>query len=369
MRNTSSHLLLVTAVAAGLIGGCSELHGQSRASSAPCTSATAACTDWITVAEGGPRLRIFRTFSLDKRNESITRALIMVHGAGRDADNYFRHTLAAGFLANALSNTIIISPRFASNNGGCRDTLAAGEFNWGGGGPGRWTSGGAASTDSTTSFDAMDALLRKLARKDFFPNLNTIVLAGHSAGGQFASRYMMANQVHERLGVPVTYVVSNPSSYTYVDSVRPTVSAFPLTVAAEAPGYIAPRAQNPPPPFRAFSDASGCTAYDAWPYGLRNRVGYAARLSDAQLKAQLAARTTTYLLGELDILPLYGFDGSCAAMAQGPTRLARGLAFQAFVKQTVGAQHDAIVVPACGHNARCMFTSDAVLPLIFPNKQ
>src|SRR5688572_27560111 len=178
MRNTGSKLLLASAVAAGLIGACTELHAQSKASSVPCTSATAGCTDWISVAEGGPRLRIFRTFSLDKRNESITRALIMVHGAGRDADNYFRHSLAAGFLANALNNTIIISPRFASNNGGCRDTLAAGEFNWECGGPGRWTSGGAAtSTDSTTSFDAMDTLLRKLARKDIFPNLNTIVLA------------------------------------------------------------------------------------------------------------------------------------------------------------------------------------------------
>ena len=84
------------------------------------------------------------------------------------------------------------------------------------------------------------------------------------------------------------------------------------------------------------------------------------------MKKQLAIRPTSYLLGELDILPLYGFDASCAAMAQGPTRLARGAAWGKYVNEKYGAQHKTLVVPACGHNARCIFTADAVLPLIFP---
>jgi hypothetical protein len=40
--------------------------------------------------------------------------------------------------------------------------------------------------------------------------------------------------------------------------------------------------------------------------GLENRTGYTASLTDDQLKKQLAARPTTYLLGELDVLPLGG---------------------------------------------------------------
>ena len=31
-----------------------------------------------------------------------------------------------------------------------------------------------------------------------------IVVAGHSAGGQFANRYEMSNKVHGTLGVPIT---------------------------------------------------------------------------------------------------------------------------------------------------------------------
>ena len=82
---------------------------------------------------------------------------------------------------------------------------------------------------------------------------------------------------------------------------------------------------------------------------------------------QLVARLTTYLLGEVDILPLGIFDTSCPAMAQGPTRLARGLSFSRYANERNVANHKAVVVPFCGHSARCMFTSDVALPFIFPN--
>ena len=36
--------------------------------------------------------------------------------------------------------------------------------------------------------------------------------------------------------------------------------------------------------------------------------GYTGKIPDEQLKKQLAARPTVYLLGEIDILPLGGFD-------------------------------------------------------------
>jgi hypothetical protein len=89
-------------------------------------------------------------------------------------------------------------------------------------------------------------------------------------------------------------------------------------------------------------------------------------MSEEQLKTQLVARPTTYLLGQVDTLPLGGFDSSCSAMAQGPTRRARGEAFLKLVNETLGAKHQALIVPECGHNARCVYTTDAVLPIIFP---
>jgi len=328
---------------------------------APCLTAGPTCTEWVVLGGGPQRSLIYRSFALDKRNDAITRVLVSIHGAGRDADNYFRSTLAAGFLADALENTLIVVPRMASSDGaGCRDILAPNEISWN---CNSWRSGGpAVNSAAVTSFDFLDEILRKVARRDLFPNVKAIVVAGHSAGGQVVNRYEMTNQVHDQLGVPVMYLVSNPSSYAYPDSERPTAEAYAMT--AHPPGYI-PQSTPNVAAFRAYADARNCTTYDQWPYGLRNHTGYAAKQTDDQLRRQLAARPTTYLVGELDILPLAGFDGSCAAMAQGPTRLARGEAFGRFVNEKLSAHHIVAIVPLCGHNARCMYTSEVALPLLF----
>lgn len=362
-----------------IVMGMSLLVLSGVAQAAPCVTAVQSCTEWVTLGGGPSRSLVYRTYSLDTRNENISRALIMVHGAGRDADNYFRTAVAAAFLAGALDDAIVISPRFASNAGqACRDALAPEEVNWN---CNSWRSGGPATNNpNVTSFDFVDEILRKLARKDIFPNLRSIVVSGHSAGGQYVNRYEMANQVYDKLGVAITYVVSNPSSYAYPESIRPTDGAYSLS--ARAPSYV------PAPPetgngagsnrgqgsgngiavagFRGFNDARNCTTYDQWPYGFKNRTGYAEKFSDDQLKKQLASRPTTYLLGELDVLPLGGFDGSCSAMAQGPTRLARGEAFSKLVNDGLGGHHTAVIIPLCGHNARCMFTAEKALPILFP---
>ena len=67
---------------------------------------------------GPSRSLFYRTYSLEGRHENITRALIVIHGAGRDANNYFRTGVAAAFLDGALEDTIVIAPRFASSEGG-----------------------------------------------------------------------------------------------------------------------------------------------------------------------------------------------------------------------------------------------------------
>lgn len=307
---------------------------------------------------------VYSTYALDKQNKSVTRALIMVHGADRNADHYFETAAAAGFLAGALGNTIIIAPRFAAGH----DTVAANEVVW----PARgdsWRSGGMSPTNpSLSSFDFADEILRELADKKNFPNLTHIVVTGHSAGGQFANRYEMSNKVHGKLGgVTVSYAVANPSSYAWPAAVRPLPvgNADPSTADKEALGDDG-ETVNTNFTYGPF-DSAKAPGYDKWPAGLEDRAGYTAAMSDEQLIKQLVERPTTYLLGQVDVLPLGGFDSSPSGMAQGPTRRARGEAFVKYVNETLGAKHEAIIVPECGHNDRCIFTTSVVLPVIFPN--
>jgi pimeloyl-ACP methyl ester carboxylesterase len=338
-----------------------------RPASGPCTTATQACTEWVQLGGGPARSLIYTTYPLGKRNDRIRRALIMVHGTNRNADHYFQTATGAAFLAGALDDAIVIAPRIASADGGCHDQLAENEVSWSCGGD-SWRSGGTAPGKTLTSFDFVDTILKTLADKKIFPGMSAIVVAGHSAGGQFVARYEMANKVHDTLGVPVTYVVANPSSYAWPDATRP----LPVDDATPENAALGWKEEKPHTkfsygPYQPAGNCQNAQTYDRWPFGLQQRTGgYTAGLSDDRLKKQLVSRPTTYLLSQVDTLPLGGFDSSCNAMAQGATRRARGEAYVKFVNEKLGAKHDVRIVPECGHNDRCVYTTSEVLPVIFP---
>jgi hypothetical protein len=164
----------------------------------------------------------------------------------------------------------------------------------------------------------------------------------------------------------MTYVVANPSSYAWPAAVRPTPTgdADPGPADKEALGADGEKVH------RNFTygpfDATKAPNFDKWPAGLENLTGYVASETPDQLKKQLAERPTTYLLGQVDVLPLGGFDSSPTAMAQGPTRRARGEAFVKYITDSLGAKPNIIIVSECGHNDRCVYTTDKVWPVIFP---
>src|SRR5689334_8298383 len=114
---------------------------SARPASGPCTTATQACTAWVQLSGGPARSLVYATYPLDRKNDRIRRALIMIHGTNRNADHYFQTATAAAFLAGALDDAIVIAPRIASADGSCRDQLAENEVSWSCGGD-SWRSGG-----------------------------------------------------------------------------------------------------------------------------------------------------------------------------------------------------------------------------------
>jgi pimeloyl-ACP methyl ester carboxylesterase len=356
-------ITLVLTMAAAAVG----LAVPALASAAqPCISAADACVQWVELGKSGARSMVYSTYSLTKPDAHIRRALIMVHGWLRDADHHFTTATGAAFLAKALDDTIVIAPALHSAQGDqCQDTLAPREVSWSCRGD-SWRSGGNAVSDpDLTSFDFVDEILRRLCDNKIFPNMKAIVVTGHSAGGQFASRYEMANKMHETLGVSVTYVVANPSSYAWPDATRP-LSEGDGAPAAALKGWESEQLHTNFT-YGPFAGVAEAPRYDLWPYGLEQRTGYAARESETQLKSQLADRPTTYLLSQVDTLPLDRFDGSPNAMAQGATRRAHGEAFVKFLNEHLGGHAKAMIVPKCGHSDRCVYTTDEVLKLIFPD--
>ena len=218
---------------------------------------------------------------------------------------------------------------------GCRDSLAQNEISWN---CDTWRSGGpSVSHPAVTSFDFLDEILRKLARRDVFPNLR----GSSSPGTRPAARSRTAT------GCRARSTMRSACRCSTWWRTRPATPGPPTSgPPAPPPGPSRRERRGSSPrwsPTRRRSgrlrDGRGCTLYDQWPYGFKNRTGYSASISDSQLTRQLVSRPFTYLLGEDDILPLSGFDSSCEAMAQGPTRQARGQAYAKYVNERLGGHH------------------------------
>jgi len=201
----------------------------------------------------------------------------------------------------------------------------------------------------------------------FFPNLRSIVVAGHSAGGQFVTRYEMSNRVHDSISIPISYVVSNASAYTYVDDMRPTSTALPKTVAAASPGFQPAASAAPPPPFVPYADARNCVGLTTGLTGLK--TASATRRGSPMMSSRSSlSLDQPPTCSEKRTFCLWASSTPHARpWPKAPRAWRAALAFNRYANELHGANHKVVVVPFCSHSARCMFTSDAALPLIFPN--
>jgi len=301
----------------------------------------------VNTPQGAGLLPLYADHKIDVPAPDVKRVLIVVHGALRNADAYFaagRQTVDAAGAAG--TGTLLVAPQFLTPADLKAFKLAAGTLAWSQEG---WKDGEPARSPAPiSSFSAMDALLEHFTDRTLYPALTEVVLAGHSAGAQIVQRYAVAGQaeaVLRKAGIEVRYVVANPSTYLYFDNSRPGSN-----------GSFQP------------ADNASCRKVNQWKYGMDAIPAYLAEQDVAGLEARYAARKVVYLLGTADTDPHTHFiDRSCAAMAQGPYRLARGLAYFRYLqgRHASGLQQSVVEVPGVGHDDRAMFTSACGLAVLF----
>jgi hypothetical protein len=305
---------------------------------APCLDATPHCREFFRV--GDADATIYRTFSLQAPAPEVTEAIIVVHGVLRNADTYFQTMVEATRLADRLPTTLVIAPHFKAG----QDAAGPHEPRWS---PGGWKRGDLSLKDRArpvvSSFTVVDALLRTLSDRARFPALRRVVVTGHSAGGQFLSRYAAGNLIEAQLkGLAVDYIVANPSSWLYLDPVRP--------IPGKPGQFIEPTTTCP---------------YDLYPYGLRERNEYLKALSETEMREQFASRHVTIFLGEADT-ETEDLDMDCEAMLQGPHRYGRGLAYFTYLRARYPlGLWSLTTVAGVGHSAERMYQSPSGLDLLF----
>ena len=273
----------------------------------------------------------------------VTRALVLVHGAQRDIDAAARIARTALYAAGeAGRGTMIVLPQFLAEPDLAARAMSPDMLRWSVTG---WIDGEAAAGPApVSSFDAIDAILLRMADATSFPNLRRVVVAGHGAGADLVQRYAVVGRgvpSFARAVVAVRYVLADPSSYVWFGGDRPV------------PGRDA-----------------ACATLDRWRYGLAGVPAYVERTDG--LEQRYIARDVVYLLGE----PLGeadadrahpSLDRSCAAAAQGPTEYARGMNYLFALEQRHPnlVRHRILSVWGAGHDAGSMFVSACGLAVLF----
>ena len=330
-------LKVVAALAAALIVAQARAAEEVAPNSKP---VKAVATALIPVGSQGV-LPLFVSADWSKPLPGITRAVLVLHGRLRNADVYYRSALTAQAAAgDAGKSTIMIVPQFLARIDIDAYHLPDDVLHWSLEG---WEGGDAAEgPQPASSFDALDAILARLADRHLFPDLRQVVVAGHSGGGQVVQRYAIATKGEAALkekNIAIRYVVANPSSYAYFSADRPE-----RQIAAACPGY------------------------NNWKYGMEARPPYLASASAAELEQRYVARQVIYLLGTSDINPDHpALDKSCMAEAQGPYRYARGHAYAAAMAARDGGtpNHRLWDVRGVGHDGDKMLTSPCGLAALF----
>ncbi len=300
----------------------------------PCTLPDQRCWEKVPLGSGF-FLPVYRSLPLLDGDTLVDRAVIVVHGANRNPDDYFATMIGATQRYGVLDRTLVIAPHFQTASDGADPD----EPIWTSGG---WKRGDQSNTlpgdpDGISSYGAVDRILAILGDSLRYPRLRKVVVTGHSAGGQYVHRFAAGSRMEESLPhLRFRYLPANPSTWLFLGPER--------AGQGEGGGWGLP-------------DRSQCPNYNRWHYGLEEVNPYIAAQELEQVRAQLSSRDVQYFVGDADV-GTDMLDMSCGAMLQGPNRYLRGLTVFSFMETYYPDNESELsVVPAVGHSSSGIYNS------------
>jgi len=288
-------------------------------------------------------ISLFANYSLYEENSQIDTVIISLHGTLRNGQEYFKDMIQS--IGEKIKTTLVIAPSYKREG----DDIDKDEYYWGRRWYQKWKYGYLAqNSDRVGSFHVMDHLIKTLNNLDSFPNLKSIILIGHSAGGQFIQRYAVGTKINSEITVELKLVVSNPSSYLYLHPNRLQFINGDFN-EVETPN-------------------KNCPEYNDYIYGINNLPSYFENQSFSELKRNFQRNPVTYLMSEEDKETDY-LDRSCEANLQGKNRIDRAYNFFQYLRKYFpDHRHQFSSIPHIGHDHLKVFSSDEALKLFFQEK-
>ncbi len=290
----------------------------------------------VTGAAGQGTVPVYLSADWTRRQSDVSRVLIIIHDASRDADRALRIARAAQYAAHEdRVATMLVAPQFLAETDVAAHRVTEDVLRWRASG---WSDGEAAQAPSPlSSFTVLDTILARLADPSTFPALRRAVVAGYAAGAQLVQRYAVVGRgaaVLEQRGISVRYVVANPSAYLWFGDDRSNGGS-----------------------------SLSCTGMNRWPYSLAGAPDYVDTAEDSE--DRYIKRDVVYLLaeGNTDREPPAG----CQAAIQGPNRYARGMnyLFALELRHPNLVRHRILSVWGAGPDSATLFLSPCGLAALF----
>ena len=322
-------------------------------------------------------------------------ALIVQHGANRNADDYFCAGVQAAAMAGyGNGRALVLAPRFMEP----ADQPTQGLVWWNGSYPqGCWRCGAESDPSSSATgrtvssyavLDAMVTALQQGASRGSYPRLDRVTLAGHSSGGQIVQRHA----IFTRLPPPTDHWPTAGLSRGAATAARGAATGGKAALRVRhVPGNPSSYAYLSPRRWRGLSDAPGnllvpdsatraaCPDYDDWHFGLSARLPPFVRAAPGGVESavrRFAARDVTYLQGYNDTCACnpgdgcqcvsHGLEVTCSDELMGTYRLQRGRLYYAHLTAHYGRRvHAMKEVANVGHDHTLLWQSKEGLEALF----
>ncbi|KAL1749289.1 hypothetical protein HDZ31DRAFT_28002 [Schizophyllum fasciatum] len=246
-----------------------------------------------------------------KNTTNIKRAIVVQPGKSRDSwcyGNLARNSLicaAANETAPVnMDEVLITAPMWFSRKDKSAGSVGDNDIYFKGN---RWYAGATSRGPGDTrisSVTALDQFINSFFNKDVYPNMEHVVVIGHSLGAQFAQRYAILRPTQDS-DSRVRYWVGNPGSFAWLTNDRPNTI-----------------------------DDSCKDTYNAWPYGgdKADKTGLIPSDIEKELKSDWSGMVSKYRTRTIRHAQGLADDGAgdthCEAQTQGTSHLQRGQNFE-----------------------------------------
>jgi len=258
-------------------------------------------------------LPYYGNLDIDSTHQNVKNVIISLHGEGRNADEHYNIFMNATSTYGVPDSTFIIAPVYLLQEDLEGHNLDSTVLYWP---SGDWNAGDYSRNTGTnpraaqiSSFSTMDTLFHRLVQN--CPNLETLILTGHSAGSQMVERYAAGGRaqvdIAEQYDIDFRYVSTNVPSFLYMNDVR--------VVDENAAVYN-------------FDVPELCWTANYYKYGLVGLNNYMEESGVEFIRSQYFEKNVTCLIGQYDT---GGQSTNCARDIQGNNRLIRAYVYFGYI--------------------------------------